>query len=101
MIAVPLTKSRSSSSSDQLTLVRHQTVEIKRVQDEAQKNVALLKAKCETLENRVEILQKELEKANKEQKATNHIEKRGQLMYEVITEKNKKIQKLEQSERKT
>jgi hypothetical protein len=68
MIAVPLTKSRSSSS-DQLTLVRHQTVEIKRVQDEAQKNVAILKTKCETLENRVEILQKELEKANKEQKA--------------------------------
>lgn len=101
MIAVPLTKSRSSSSSDQLTLVRHQTAEIKRVQDEAQKNVDILKAKCETLEKRVEILQTELEKANKEQKTSNQIEKRGQLMYEVITEKNRKIQKLEQSERKT
>ena len=100
MIAVPLTKSRSSSS-DQLTLVRHQTAEIKRVQDEAQKNVAIFKKKCETLENRIEILQKELEKANKEQKIFSQIEKRGQLMYEVITEKNRKIQKLEQSERKT
>jgi uncharacterized protein involved in exopolysaccharide biosynthesis len=75
-IAVPLTKSRSSSS-DQLTLVKHQTAEIKRVQDEALKNVAILKAKCETLEKRVEILQKELEKANKEQKTSNQIEKKG------------------------
>jgi hypothetical protein len=46
-------------------------------------------------------LLKELEKANKEQKTSNQIEKRGQLMFEVITEKNRKIQKLEQAERKT
>jgi hypothetical protein len=84
-----------------LTLDRHPTVEIKRVQNEAEKNIVMLKTKCETLENRIERLQRELEKALKEQKATNQNEKRGQLMYEVITDKNRRIHKLEQSEKKT
>ena len=92
MIAVPLAKSRSSSGH--LTQDRHQTVEIKRILDEAQKNVVLLTANCETLENRVERLQGELEKALKEQKTSNQIEKRAQLMHEVIIDKNRKIQML-------
>ena len=84
-----------------MTLGRHQTVEIKRVQNESEKNFVIFKTKCETLENRIERLQGELDKALKEQKTTNQNENRGQLMYEVITDKNRKIHKLEQSEKKT